>query len=541
MGTLIVPPVEGDEWPTLGPQVARWMERSLIFGPGDLRGEPYRLDVEKRALLYRMYQVFPQGHPQAGRRRFSRVCISLRKGTAKTEFAAAVAAVELAPDGPVRCVGWDASGQPVGGPVRDPYIPMLAYTEEQSEELAYYALYVMLTEGPRAGEYDVGLERIMRRGGDGRAAPLATAPDARDGARTTFQVFDETHRLVLPRQRQAHQTMLANIPKRKLADAWSLEITTAPAPGEGSVAERTMDYARRVSGGAARDSRLFYFHRQAGDQHDLSTEEGARAAVVEASGPLSGWTNIDAILDLWRDPTTDRTYWERVWLNRLVRSADRAFDVERWKQVADPDRVVPDGALITLGFDGARTRDATALVATEVATGYQWLVGLWERPVEAAEWEVPKPEVSEALAAAFQRWNVWRMYADPPYWETTIAEWAGEYGDERVIEWFTTRTRPMAFALRGFSNAMRAGELSHSGDPDLQRHIGNAVRRYVNLRDDEDKPLWLIQKERPDSPHKMDAAMAAVLSWEARTDAVSSGATVASELSHYNEEGLFVI
>ena len=37
--------------------------------PGDLRGQPAKLDDEKRALIYRMYELFPQGHPQAGRRR----------------------------------------------------------------------------------------------------------------------------------------------------------------------------------------------------------------------------------------------------------------------------------------------------------------------------------------------------------------------------------------------------------------------------------------------------------------------------------------
>jgi hypothetical protein len=45
----------------------------------------------------------------------------------------------------------------------------------------------------------------------------------------------------------------------------------------------------------------------------------------------------------------------------------------------------------------------------------------------------------------------------------------------------------------------------------------------LTLRDEEDKPLWVIQKERPDSPHKIDAAMAACLSWEARCDALASG------------------
>ena len=76
----------------------------------------------------------------AGRRRFKRVGISLAKGLAKTELAAWIAACELHPEAPVRCVGWDKKGNPIGGPVTDPYIPMVAYTEEQSDELCYGTL-----------------------------------------------------------------------------------------------------------------------------------------------------------------------------------------------------------------------------------------------------------------------------------------------------------------------------------------------------------------------------------------------------------------
>ena len=78
----------------------------------------------------------------------------------------------------------------------------------------------------------------------------------------------------------------------------------------------------------SRTRRLFFFHRQAGDEHDLTTPAGVRAAVLEASGPVASWSDIDGIVEQWQDPTADRTYLERVWLNRLVRSADRAFDAE---------------------------------------------------------------------------------------------------------------------------------------------------------------------------------------------------------------------
>jgi hypothetical protein len=36
--------------------------------------------------------------------------------------------------------------------------------------------------------------------------------------------------------------------------------------------------------------------------------------------------------------------------------------------------------------------------------------------------------------------------------------------------------------------------------------------------------MWLIAKDRPDSPRKIDLAMAGCLSWEARGDAVAAGA-----------------
>lgn len=523
MNLLIVPDDGDDLWPSLGPQVCAWIEEHLCFGPGDLRGEPARLDDDKRYLIWRLYEIYPEDHPQAGRRRFKRAGISLPKGTAKTELAAWIAAAELHPDAPVRCHGW-SNGEPIGGPVTDPYIPMIAYTEEQSDELAYGALKAILEESPMIrDDFDIGLERIMRKRGDGKAVSLSGSPNARDGARTTFQIADETHWWTLDKLKRAHQTMLANLPKRRLADAWALEVTTAYEPGAGSVAESTMERARAIAEGRAKDDgRFFFFHRQASDKHDLETEEGARAAVIEASGSAAEWRDIESIVDLWRDPTTDRKYWERVWCNRPVQTSRKAFDLDAFKGLARPQKVA-DGSTIVLGFDGAQFRDSTAIVATHVGTGYQWLVRCWEQPYGVSDWQVPAEEVDACLEEMFERYNVWRMYADPPYWESWIATWQGRYGDRRIIEWWTNRRKQMSAALKAYSNAIKEGALSHNGDKTLIRHIGNCHKHELPQRDEDDQPLWLIRKERHDSPHKIDAAMAAVLSWEARTDAVAAG------------------
>jgi hypothetical protein len=536
---LVVPELDEEPWPTLGPAICDLIEERAVFGPGSLKGQPAKLDTEKRAAIWRMYEVYPKGHPFAGRRRFSRVGVSWRKGTAKTEWAAWIAFCELHPDGPVRFDGWDAYGNPVGRPVNDPFIPMVAYTEEQVEELAYGALYTVVTEGPDADLFDSGLDRIIRldeRGrADGRAVPLAGSPNANDGARTTFQHFDETHRMTLPRLVAAHETMLGNIPKRPLDNPWSLETTTAGEPGAGSVAEKTHREAEAIAAGKIEEPDLYYMHREASQGHNLSTLEGRIAAITEATGPAGeyGPGQFRDIAKQWDRPGSDKNYLERVWLNRWVRAGSQAFDVPKFvtlgpKQGVEvrSDRTIKPGARITAGFDGARTRDATAIVLTEVESGLQNLWDLWERPEDAEEdWEIEEAAVTASVEEMMSRYKVVKMYCDPPHWTETVGSWESRWPD-RVEEWWTNRPRPMAEAIRAYVEAIDAGQVTHDGDPELLRHIANAGRKDTKMLDDAGVPLFILNKQRLD--RKFDAAMAAVLSWKARLD-VYKGAAAPEE------------
>ena len=87
----------------------------------------------------------------------------------------------------------------------------------------------------------------------------------------------------------------------------------------------------------------------------------------------------------------------------------------------------------------------------------------------------------------------------------------------------------MSAALENYKTAMREGTLSHDGDPRATRHLGHARRKDLHWVDDEGKPMWVITKDRPDSPQKIDDAMAGCLSWEARTDAIAAGVTKVKE------------
>lgn len=524
MPVLTVPDDKGKFWPSLGGQVCDFIEENLVFGPGDLRGVPAKLDNDKRALVWRMYEVFPEGHAAVGRRRFKRCGLSLPKGLAKTELAAWIAICEAHPEAPVRCTGFDKRGNPIGGPVNDPYIPVVAYTVEQSDELLYGTIRTILEECALGRDFDIGLGRIMRRRGDGKIVSLSSSPNSRDGARTSFSAMDETHWWTLPRLLRAYQTMMANLAKRKAADPWNLEITTAPEPGAGSIAESAMEYAQAVHEGRIKDAQFFYYHRQASEEHKLEDEQDVRVAVVEASGPdAAKWRDIDAIVELWRDPTTDRTFFDRVYCNRLVKASQKAFDAEEWKPLARKGYQVAKGTLITLGFDGAMFHDSVGLVGTEIETGYQFVLGAWECPYRKKDWQAPVEEIEEAVEAAFEQYDVWRLYADPQYWLSYTAKWAGVYGKEKIVEWYTNRYNQMCYAIEAFDTAIKSKELSHDGNKILGRHIANAFKHELNRRDEQGKRLWVVRKERGDSPNKIDLAMAAILSWRARLDAVALG------------------
>lgn len=548
MATLIVPDLDL-AYPTLGPAIADFIEDRCIFGPGSLAGQPAVLDDEKRAALYRLYEVQPRGHELEGRRRFQRGAIEWRKGLAKTEFASWVTFAELHPEAPVRCDGFDAHGNPVGRPVTFPYIPMMAHTQEQVSELAYGVLKYVVEEGPDADLFDSSLERIIRLGpggqAEGRAVPVANSPGSRDGALTTFQHFDEPHRLYLPSQKSAHETMDANLVKRPLEDPWGLYTSTAGQPGQGSIQEDVRGEAELIERGEIDDPQLFFFARWAGPEHkDLTARAGTKSdpevtkaqalqnrvkAVADATGPAGeyGPGQFLSIAKKWDRPKADHAYLERVWLNRWRKSDANAFDLTKIKSLASPGEVIPPGAFITLGFDGARFRDATGFVATDINTGLQQLMGGWERPADVDEWEVDEAEVTATLDHIMSTYDVFVMYGDPPHWTETMGSWASSHPDQ-VVEWWTNRHKLMAYVLREYVELINSRSIRFGGDEqqhdDLVRHLGNAGRKGLKIFDDEGKPLWILAKQDGKQELKFDYAMAAVLSAKARMDAIKQGA-----------------
>lgn len=551
---LIVPADDDLLYPTLGDQVCDFLESHSVFGPGDLKGKPYKLASDWEYVTYRAYEHWPKGHKSAGRRRFQRVNVSIRKGAAKTEFLGQTAFAELHPHAPVRFDGYNRDGSLAKGrPVVDPFIPLLANAKIQVEELAYGALKVICENCPAdvrcfckecdgdrchwCGEnclgpdaFDIGVDRIIRLTPDGKAdgkcVPVATSPDTNDGGRTTFNGYDETHRLYLPTEKAAVTTMDENLGKRYAQDPWGMAVTTVGEPGQQSVAEDDHFEAEAMERGEVSRPDVFYFHRQASDHWNLEKFEDRVEAVREASGPdLAERTDLERIAARWDKPKADKAYLERVWTNRWTQQGAQAWDIKRWTDnLRRPGARIKPGAYVTVGFDGARKRDSTGFVLTDIRTGLQQREGLWERPRNAPEdWEVSELEVNAKKKEIFKRYKVVRMYADPPYWNFTVGMWAADDPDV-VIEFWTNQRRRMYKACEAYEDAIASGSVGHDShkdgydNGDLTRHIGNAGKYYTNLLVDPEteKKLWILTKLHPD--RKIDLSPAAVLSWQARMD-----------------------
>ena len=158
--------------------------------------------------------------------------------------------------------------------------------------------------------------------------------------------------------------------------------------------------------------------------------------------------------------------------------------------------------------------------------GHLELLGCWERPPNDRDWQVDRTAVDAVMAAAFDRFDVVGAYCDPAHWQDTLDRWQAEFGDRlqvkatsaRPMEWWTGggHTRRIVLALERFHEAAVEGQISHGDHPTLTRHIGNARVRPTRSGD-------AIAKAFPSSPDKIDAAMAAVIAYEARNDAVAAG------------------
>lgn len=536
MPRRLVQAKQHDRTRSLGWLLLSWMEYFTVHGPGDVQGEPVRHGDEVSGFIADCYAV-----DETGRRIYDSAFYSRPKGCDKSGLGGRLGLTESL--APCRFAGWAEGGEiyrdpwglgfvyeyelgePMGRPVKVPYIRCMA-TEEGQTGLVYDTIHFNLIEGPlsEVPGVDAGLTRVLLPGG-GEITPSTASSASKDGGKETFVCFDESHLYNNPDLRRMYSTVTRNLRKRKrIAGTWYLETTTMFAPGEDSVAEATYRLSEAIEAGKTRRERLLVDHRW-GECEKTEDEVSLRAAIVEAYGDAMAWNDLDGLVDEFYDPRTHITDSRRYFLNAETETSDAWIAAREWDPCANPLAVLADGDWIALGFDGSVSEDATALVACRIDDGHLELLACDEKPPDAGkDWQVDQVAIDAAVFQAFERFNVVAFYADPPHYQDYVDNWTAEFsGRLRVkatqthpIEWWTNRPSIMVKTLERFREAVAAGRLTHDGSTVLRRHVLNARRRTS-------RSGVTISKEYPSSSKKIDCAMAAVLAYEARADAVAAG------------------
>ena len=236
-----------------------------------------------------------------------------------------------------------------------------------------------------------GYREIRSRAHNGRIRVLAADVDTADGVIPTLALVDELHR---------HKSMgLYGIFRDGLGPREGQMITISTA-GEHEVSplgtmrqaalslpniDRDESHVR-----CATDDGAYVMHEWAcGRDDDLDDME-----VVKLANPAS-WQTLAALRARHQSPSMLDWQWARFACGVWVSAEEWWVSGEEWHGLASHERLI-DGDMITIGFDGARTGDATALVACRLEDGLLQLLAAWEAPGHSGG-RYPSIEVDDAI------------------------------------------------------------------------------------------------------------------------------------------------
>ena len=507
---------------TLGWQILGWSAEYLLQPDGPNAGEPWEFTPEQARFVLNWYAI-----DEAGRFVYRYGMLRRMKGWGKDPVGAALCCIEFV--GPCRFDRF-VKGEPLAKSHPAAWIQTAAVSKDQTRNTMTLFPGMFSPKAIEEYQIDLGKEIIYAEKGKRRIEAVTSSPRALEGGRTTFVLKNETHHWrAVDEGHEMAKVIARNVAKSRDGSSRALAISNAHAPGEDSDAEHDYEAWMKISQGLSKATGILYDSIEA-PETDLDDDASVLAGIGYARGD-SIWVSPERLLEEVRDPRTSPATSRRFYLNQIKAEEDKPFDRQRWAELKSK-YLVPEGSLITLGFDGSLTRDHTALIGTDVITGHQWVVGYWEPETIEGETRIDFRSVSQTVEYAFERWQVWRMNADPYKWGAYISEWAGKYGEDVVVSWSTTQYRKMAHSLAQYRTAINSKQLTHDGDVRFTASMQNAHKHMQNFRDDDGELMWVIQKERPDSPLKIDAAVAGALSWEARSAAIAAGATLveASEI-----------
>ena len=513
---------------TLGVDIAAWM-MFYLGNPGGIG--PLRLTDEQFRFICWWYAI-----DDRGRFAYRSGCLRRMKGWGKDPLVAALALADLC--APVVFDGWNADGRPVGRPHHLPWVQIAAVTLPQTRTT--FGLFPSMVSDELEDDYGLELHRtvIYSRAG-GKIEGVTSSPLALEGARPTLAIANEVQWWKANNEgHEMFNVIEGNVAKSPGGISRWLAICNAHRPSEDSVGERLWTSNQLIEAGKAIDTGLLYDSIDAPPDTPVSEippesedPEGHRAGIAKLKDGLavargdSVWLDLDAVVASILDVNNSVLESRRKFLNQINAVEDSWIAPQEWDRCRASVRLQP-GEKITMGFDGSKSGDWSALVACRVDDGALFVLGAWDPKHHGGE--PPRADIDAHVRAAFERFEVVGFRADLYGFESYVDAWTADYG--RRLKVRSMRGKPIAFDMRGaetstvrrlfagdcerFETAVTQGQLCHDGNSILRQHVLNARRHY--RRDDK----TTIRKSGKDSARKIDAAVCAVMAFGLRQEYV---------------------
>lgn len=515
------------EFPTLGWDMLEWYTQ-MLARPDVSDYEPLVLTNEQAKFILDFYRI----HPRTGRFVYRSAILSRAKKWGKSPIVGAMGIGEAL--GPCLFDGWDADGRPVGKPWLEVITPLVQFAavEEKQALNAFNPALEMIRNGPVMDYYDVDPMETFIALPRGRMEYITSAGRSKEGQRPIFVALDQTESWDNDASRN-----LADVIRRNLTGTGgrSIETPNSYRPGSNSVSELSFKTAKLMEEGKIRVNTILVDHREAPEDTDLSSVASLRKGLLVAYGDSAkengGWRDIETIIEDIMDPRMKPQDARQYFLNQVTHAENSWVSQPQMASIVKPDVELKAGDHIVLGFDGSRGRtrgkaDATALVGMRVTDGHIFEVGVWEAgPNDTQDWQPNVLEVEARLDEAMKHFTVLAFYAEPSGWETHVARWEAKYGSrlpvkasrtEPITVWPRGKNAQVATVVEALRQAITQKEVSMSISSALMRHFLNARRRPT-------RSGYLLYKEYPESPNKIDAAYAAVMAYKAYLDSLAKG------------------
>lgn len=309
-----------------------------------------------------------------GRFLFNSGVIRRMKGWGKDPLAAAMCLIELC--APTAFSHFDAKGQPVGKPQPAPWIQVAAVSRDQTRNT--FTLFPTMVSRELIDTYGLDIHKeIIHKKAGGRIEAVTSSPKSLEGGRSHFVIMNETQFWL--ENNNGHEmagAIQGNVAKGRGGSFRRLSICNAHRPGEESIAEQDYEAFEKIVGGQVNFSKFFYDALEAPADTNMEDYASLQQGLTVARGD-STWLDVPRLIEEIADPRTVRSEARRKYLNQIVAAEDAWIAPWEWDQCAVKSMKLRPGDQITLGFDGSRGRDHTALCACRIEDGAIFLLNVW--------------------------------------------------------------------------------------------------------------------------------------------------------------------